>query len=86
MSSSANDQNGNVIHIQKRKRSVSAPRAESARYIAQMTQELEQLANTSGLEMVGYFLAMARAEAVAAAEKASPQLAPASPQAPYRAD
>jgi hypothetical protein len=86
MSSSANDQNGNVIHIRKRKSSVSAPRAESARYIAQMTQELEQLANTSGLEMVGYFLAMARAEAFNAAEKASPQLAPATPQAPYRSD
>jgi hypothetical protein len=86
MSSSANDLNGNVIHIRKLKSSVSAPRAESARYLVQMTQELEKMANTAGLEMVGYFLAMARAEASTVAEKASPQTAPTTTQAPYRSD
>ena len=43
---------------------------ESAAYIAQMTLELERLAATADLELVAYFLAMARAEAEACLQPA----------------
>ena len=39
------------------------PRAELARYIGQMVLDLERMANTANLELLSYFLAMARAEA-----------------------
>ena len=42
-------------------------RTDAATYIAQMTLELERLAATANLDLLAYFLAMARAEAEAAA-------------------
>lgn len=49
------------------KRRVKRDRLEKARYVAQMSLELERLAATANLELVAYFLAMARAEAEAVA-------------------
>ncbi len=63
----------------------SRQRADVGRYIAQMTLELERLANTADLELLAYFLAMARAEAEAIGGQAD--AAPhADTQAPYRAE
>lgn len=45
--------------------STDTARIEAAAYIAQMTLELERLAATADLELLAYFLAMARAEAEA---------------------
>lgn len=78
--------NGNVVPIRERAKRASAGQAEAAQYLCQMTLELEQLANTAGLELAAYFLAMARSEAAAFAHApAAPGEAPA-PQTPYRAD
>ena len=85
MSSSASTA-GNVIPLRATNDRAVGPRAESARYLSQMTLELEQLATTAGLELVAYFLAMARAEAETFAAKAAPSVEPGTPQAPYRAD
>ena len=41
-----------------------------ARYIADMTAELEAMAKAARLDLVGYFLAMARAESETAARAA----------------
>ena len=77
---------GNVIPLRAPAGPASGPRADSARYLCQMTLELEQLANTAGMELVAYFLAMARAEAETFAANAAPPAEPGTPQAPYRAE
>ena len=41
-----------------------------AGYIADMTAQMESMAAAAGLDLVGYFLAMARAESEAAAQGA----------------
>ena len=51
--------------------------------ISQISIELEQLADTAGLELVSYFLTLARIEAETFARSA-PQATPS--QAPYRVD
>jgi hypothetical protein len=64
------------------------PRVELARYIGQMVLDLERMANTANLELLSYFLAMARAEADAIANvpaQAKPERE-AQTQAPYRAE
>ena len=65
---------------------VSTPRAEALRYIQNMTLELERLANTLDLELVGYFLLMARNEAEHAAKEPPPGGMRASLEAPYRSE
>lgn len=47
-------------------------KSDVARYIGDMVLELERLAGTANLELVSYFLAMARAEAESAAKLACP--------------
>lgn len=86
MTASAPDPNGNVVPLRRPAPRVNASCAEAARYLAQMMGELEQLANTTGLEMVSYFLSMARAEAASIANAAPPDAPSTTSQAPYRPD
>jgi hypothetical protein len=51
-----------------------------------MTLELEQLANTAGMELVAYFLAMARNEAESYARAPAAPMKPFNSQAPYRSE
>ncbi len=51
------------------KSGISAPREETARYIAEVTAELQQLASSAGLGLVAYLLAMASEDAAAAAKQ-----------------
>ncbi len=46
-----------------------------ARYIADMTGQLESMAIAARLDLLGYFLAMARAESEASGRAASPSMA-----------
>jgi hypothetical protein len=64
------------------------PRAELARYIGQMVLDLERMANTANLELLSYFLAMARAEAdtIANLPAQAKSEREAQTQAPYRAE
>jgi hypothetical protein len=64
----------------------AGPRAEAARYVAQMTLELEQLANTAGLDLAGYFLSLARLEAEMATQEQASPAPPPETQASYRAE
>ena len=75
-----------VTPIRPRRRRPSG-RSEAARYLAEMTLELERLANTADLELVSYFLSLARIEAENHVESGD-EAAPSSKedQAPYRAD
>ncbi|MDB5594519.1 MAG: hypothetical protein JWM36_1480 [Hyphomicrobiales bacterium] len=60
---------GNIVYTQLPTETVqkaTAKKLEVARYIGQMTLELERLAGTADLELLAYFLAMARSEAEAA--------------------
>ncbi len=63
-------------------------RAEVARYIGQMVLDLERMANTANLELLAYFLAMARAEAdgISQVPSVTKPEREAQTQAPYRAD
>jgi hypothetical protein len=49
----------------------AAGKADVARYIGDLTLELERLAGTADLELLAYFLGMARAEAEAIARQDS---------------
>jgi hypothetical protein len=63
-------------------------RVELARYIGQMVLDLERMSNTANLELLSYFLAMARAEADSIANlpaQAKPER-DAQTQAPYHAE
>ena len=66
----------------------SDSRAELARYIGQMVLDLERMANTANLELLSYFLAMARAEAdtIANVPAQAKSEREAQTQAPYRAE
>ncbi|MGD0641191.1 MAG: hypothetical protein ABSC22_10625 [Roseiarcus sp.] len=46
-----------------------------ARYIADMTEQLESMAIAAHLDLLGYFLAMARAESETSARADSPSMA-----------
>ncbi len=83
---------GNVTRIHRAPEKAPADmqdgRAEVARYIGQMVLDLERMANTANLELLAYFLAMARAEADGLSQTVSvskPERE-AQTQAPYRAD
>ena len=83
---------GNVTRIHRAPEMAPADlqdgRAEVARYIGQMVLDLERMANTANLELLAYFLAMARAEADTLSQTGSvnkPERE-AQTQAPYRAD
>jgi hypothetical protein len=91
MSRRAVPEEGNVTRLlpparEETMAEVSTPRAEALRYIQNMTLELERLANTLDLELVGYFLLMARNEAEHAAKEPPPGGIRASLQAPYRSE
>jgi hypothetical protein len=82
---------GNVTRIHRAPETSAAPdeaRAELARYIGQMILDLERMANTANLELLSYFLAMARAEADTIAKVAADAQPDrdAQTQAPYRAE
>lgn len=67
---------------------IDQARVEVARYIGQMVLDLERMANTANLDLLSYFLAMARAEAdglarLPSSEKSDRDI---QTQAPYRAD
>jgi hypothetical protein len=49
--------------------------AEVARYIADMTGQLESMAIAANLDLLAYFLAMARAESESSARAAVPSMA-----------
>ena len=51
--------------------SSSTRQAETAHYIAAMSGEMAAMANGAGLKLVAHFLAMAKAEAEAIAERAA---------------
>ncbi|MDB5643040.1 MAG: hypothetical protein JWN07_2357 [Hyphomicrobiales bacterium] len=85
MTSSVTPKNDNVVQLRAPTSIVEGgPRSEAALYIGQIALELEQLANTTGMELVGYFLALARAEAETYARASAPKVTPS--QAPYRVD
>lgn len=90
MSSSRTPKTGNVVPLRAQRPPGDASRAQAAMFICQMTLELEQLANTAGLELVSYFLALARNEASPHAgphaSQPLPADAPNNPQAPYLID
>ena len=86
MSSSRITPTGNVIPLRAQIPAGNASRAQAALFISQITLELEQLANTTGLELVSYFLALARNEADTYAGQPTAADTPKSPQAPYRID
>jgi hypothetical protein len=86
MNSSASPPNDNVIPLRSPDEPVESSCASAAQFIAQMSLELEQLANTSGLELAACFLAMARNEAEAYMRAPAAPMKPFSPQAPYRAE
>ena len=86
MTSSASPPNNNVIPLRSQSEPDDGACSPAAQFIAQMTLELEQLANTSGLELAAYFLAMARYEAEAYMRTPAAPMKPFSPQAPYRAE
>ncbi len=50
---------------------LNSQRAETARYIAAMSNEMAAMANNAGLKLVAHFLAMAQAEAEGAAGRAA---------------
>jgi hypothetical protein len=82
---------GNVTRIHRAAEPSAPPdeaRAELARYIGQMVLDLERMANTANLELLSYFLAMARAEAdtIAKVPAEAQQERDAQTQAPYRAE
>jgi hypothetical protein len=82
---------GNVARIHRTSAPVpqeSNARNELARYISQMVLDLERMANTANLELLAYFLAMARAEAdtIAQVPKDKQPEHEAQTQAPYHAE
>lgn len=85
---------GNVTHLHRdtdapaMQQPVDQARVEVARYIGQMVLDLERMANTANLELLSYFLGMARAEAdtLANLPTAAKPDREAQTQAPYRAD
>lgn len=88
MSSSTPPENGNVIPMRAPSPAVARDfgREQAALFIGQISAELEQLATTTGMELVSYFLAMARSEANAYLRKGAATPRPSNSQAPYRAD
>ena len=83
--------NGNVtpLHAKASANATEAePRAELARYIGQMVLDLERMANTANLELLSYFLAMARAEpdAIGKIPSSAQPERETQTQAPYRAE
>jgi hypothetical protein len=87
MTSSASPPNhDNVIPLRSPGEPVESGCTQSALFISQMTLELEQLANTTGMDLVAYFLAMARNEAEAYARAPAPAMKPFNSQAPYRSE
>lgn len=54
----------------------ASPAVEVARYIADMTSQLESMAIAANLDLLAYFLAMARAESESSARVAAPAMAP----------
>ena len=85
---------GNVTRLHRaaepaaQQQPVDQARVEVARYIGQMVLDLERMSNTANLELLSYFLAMARAEAdtIANLPIAAKPEREAQTQAPYRAD
>ena len=59
-----------VVYAPRRERltNVEAKTPAVAGYIADMTAQLESMATAAGLDLLAYFLAMARAESEAAAQ------------------
>jgi hypothetical protein len=85
-SSASPPNNNNVIPLRSPSEPVESGCAQSAQFISEMTLELEQLANTAGMELVAYFLAMARNEAESYARAPAAPMKPFNSQAPYRSE
>ncbi|MDB5544025.1 MAG: hypothetical protein JWO64_1174 [Hyphomicrobiales bacterium] len=86
MTSSAPPPNDNVIPLRSPSEPGESSCTSAAQFISQMSLEMEQLANTSGMELVAYFLALARNEAEAFMRAPAAPMKPFSSQAPYRAE
>ena len=85
MTSSRTPNADNVVPLRTPTDAINTdPRGVAALYIGQIALELEQLANTAGLELVSYFLTLARIEAETCARSSAPTAT--SSQAPYRID
>jgi hypothetical protein len=85
MTSSASPPNGNVVPL-RTPNECGGGRAQAAQYVSQMTLELEKLANTAGLELVSYFLTLARIEAETYTRGPLTGSGSGSSQAPYHID
>jgi hypothetical protein len=85
MTSSRTPKTDNVVPLRTPTSAIGLePRGMAALYISQIALELEQLANTAGLELVSYFLTLARIEAETFARSSTPSATPS--QAPYRVE
>ena len=85
MTSTPTPKTDNVVPLRKPSMAIGPePRGVAALYISEISLELEQLANTAGLELVSYFLTLARIEAETIVRASTPPDTPSHP--PYRVD